>query len=180
MEQATQENPSYIIVDTCIIQHGASSKKTKSEAVISCLEGLSKKGYKLAISEITLYEKLHGLWGRRAEETVKILKTYEWKTVSTEVLLMSSMLGGLYIDLEVDKERISIGDKIIAATAILEKCFVLTENHKDFIYPIFNMNKPITIKYQIGHYYKSMDFALYRPNLEYINRKIFEYQDPIS
>lgn len=87
----------YVIVDTCILIDADSKQKSKSEAVIQCLEELIAEEYRLAISEITMYEFLRRLWGKAAGEAAHHLTRYEGKVVSKNVLLTSAVLEGLYI-----------------------------------------------------------------------------------
>ena len=167
-----QQNNSYLFIDTCVIQAAGSKEKLKSEIVISELEKIAKD-YSLAISEFTLYENLHGLWGKRRSDAAKLLRIYERKVVSDKVLLIASLLGGLYHDENL--EGIDVGDKIIAATAILENGFVLTENHKDFPHPFFLTERSIPLTcLTAGKYSKTIDLAIYRPDHNLIKRRINE------
>jgi predicted nucleic acid-binding protein len=169
-----EQNKKYIFVDTCVIQAAGSNTKSKSDGVIKCLQGLNSEGFSLAISEITWYENLHGLWGKKALDAASILKTYEQKIVSNQVLVVASILGGLYHGDKLD--GIDMGDKIIAATALLENGFVLTENHKDYPAPFFIQERYIPLTYLFKSYSKTMDLALYKPNTELINRRIGELE----
>lgn len=164
-----QDNP-YLLIDTCVIQTAGSKEKSKSEAVIRAL-GEIAKSYRLAISEFTIYENMNGLMGEKAKEAIKLLDTYESKLVSDRVLLMASLLGGLYHDEKYD--GVDAGDKIIAATAILEGGFVLTENHKDYPHPFFLTEKSISLTYiTAGKYNKTIDLAIYKPDRNLIERRI--------
>lgn len=169
--QQPQNNP-YVFIDTCVIHFAGDKNKSKSEAVIECLSTLTKEGYRLAISEITLYEKLHGLWGKRATKAASLLRVYEKKVVSNQVLTLASILGGLYHDEKLD--GIDTGDKIIAATAILERGFVLTANHKDFPNPFFLTEKSFALSYKVKSYFQTLDLALYKPDFELIRRRVNE------
>lgn len=164
----------YIFLDTCVFQLAGNSNKSKSEAVIKCLIDLSSEGFRLALSEFTVYENLHGLWGKRAQEAIKILRNYEWKLVSDLVLYLASILGGLYNAAGYDRDRIRDGDKIVASTALLEKGLILTENHRDFPSPFFTNYKNIPITYKDSHHNRTIDLALYEPNLDLIARRIEE------
>lgn len=169
----TPQDSGYIFLDTCVLQAAASSEKAKSEKVLDCLKELTHQKYRLAISEFTFYENLHGLWGEKAQKAVTLLHSYEKKVVSDKVLIVASFLGGLYVDVKSDGPN--AGDKIIAATAILENGFVLTENHRDFPHPFFLTEKSITLTYtKAGRYKKTIDLALYKPNVDLIGRRIQE------
>ena len=93
--------------------------------------------------------------------------------VSDTVLLIASLLGGLYHDENL--EGIDAGDKIIAATSILENGFVFTENHKDFPHPFFLTEKSLPLTYLTGgRYSKTIDLAVYKPDRNLIERRINE------
>lgn len=167
----------YIIIDTCVIQAAGHKKQTdKSKSIAICLEGLSKRDYNLAISEITAYKNLQGLWGRRAKEAVKLLQAFESKEVNRDVLLLGAMLGGLYHDEQVS---VSVGDTIIAATAVLLGGFVLTENQRDFPPPFFTQLEWLPIHYvdQQARRDKTIDLGLLKPNIELIGRRIHEREN---
>lgn len=167
-----ERNKPYIFIDTCVIQAAGSKEKQKSDIVIKTLQEIGND-FRLAISEFTLFENLHGLWGKKAEEATKILNTYERKVVSDKVLLLASSLGGLYRDEKM--EGIDSGDKIIAATSILENGFVLTENHKDYPSPFFLIEKYIPLTFMTsGKFNKTIDLAIYKSNTTLINRRIKE------
>jgi len=163
----------YVFVDACVIQAAGDRDKAKSEAVIICFNELIAEGYSLAISEITLFENLQGLWGQREKKVADRLKGFESKVVSKLVLRLAAILHGLYI--QEKRNDIDVGDKILAATAILEKGYILTENHKDFPPPFFTTKKSIAISYlKDGRVSKTIDLALYEPNTKILNRRINE------
>ena len=163
----------YIFIDTCVLQASGDMKKAKSEAVLRCFSDFTTDGYSLAISEITLFENLQGLWGKKAQKVADAVKGFEMKTISTKVLVLAAMLQGLYV--QEKRNDVDCGDKIIAATAILESGLVLTENHKDFPSPYFIMKKYVPITYLIdGRTNKTIDLGLYKPNYSLIGRKIEE------
>lgn len=167
------QDKKYLFIDTCVIQFAGDKNKSKSEAVIQCLNLLTKEGYNLAISEIAFYENLQGLWGKKVESAHAFLRAYEYKEVSRTVLLIASILGSLYRDEKID--WVDMGDKIIAATALLAGGFVLTENHKDYPHPFFLTEKSIPLTYITGgKYNKTIDIALYKPNILLISRRIKE------
>ena len=166
------QDKKYLFIDTCIIQLAGSSKKAKAESVQKCLQELAKEGYSLAISEISLFENLHGLWGAKATEAATVLHTYEQKIVSNKVLIVASMIGGLYASEKI--EGPSVGDKIIGATSFLERGFVLTENHRDYPNPFFTMVKHLPLYYLESHHHRTLDLAIYKPNYLFIERKVAE------
>lgn len=160
----------YILIDTCIIQAASSKEKDKAKAVTALLNLFLEQGFSLAISEFTYFENLHGLKGNEAKKAVNILKKYEWKEITNEVLTTAALLGGFYRDEKL--QGMDDGDKIIASTAFLENGWVLTENHRDFPSPFFMMTKHFPLTYNKGHHKQTMDICLYRPNSKLIKRKI--------
>lgn len=83
------------------------------------MDSLIQEGYTLALSDISLFENLHGLRGDAHDKALSLLKVYERKDVSSTILWLAAMLGGFYRDEKMD--GVDMGDKIIAATAVLEK-----------------------------------------------------------
>ncbi len=163
-----------IIIDSCVLQKAGGNDKQKSQAIKKVLEALSYR-YNLTISSFTVYEMFHGLWGKKAIVIKELLKQYKWHQVSDNTLLVASGVGGLYHEENVD--YMSPGDKIIAATAILEKGFVLTENHRDFPHPFFLTEQSIPVIYMTNaKFQKTIDLALYKPDIVLINRRIKELE----
>lgn len=128
-------SPRAIFIDTQIIQYSADKNRSKSEAFSKIFEKFKRQGYELAISEIVLVENLHGIYGIRNKKMYKHLSQFVKKIVSEDVLLFAAAISGLYK--EEGSQDIRLGDKIIAATAFLEKGLILTRNHKDFPPPFF-------------------------------------------
>src|SRR6185369_6094442 len=150
-------NKKYLLLDTCIIQDTGDKNASKSNAVLDYLKELDTY-YNLAISEITIFENLQGLWGKRANQALKVLKTYEWKQITNKVLILSASLGGLYRT--ITSSNIETGDKIIASTTILLDAHVLTKNYEDFPSPFFNQYMWKPIPFQVGHYTRTIDYII--------------------
>jgi hypothetical protein len=161
-----------IYIDTCVIQASGSKDKAKSEIVTLFLSELIKSNFSLVISEVTYFENLQGLKGAQAEKAVSILKKYEWKEITNEVLTVAALLGTFYS--EKGRKDVDMGDKIIAASAFLDNGFILTENHKDFPNPFFILRRHYPLIYTKGHYKQTIDLGLYAPNNKYIKRLIEE------
>ncbi len=163
----------YLFVDSCVIQASGDKNKSKSETVSELFSSLNQEGFNLAISEITVFETLQGLWGQQAKKVATRLKGFEWKVISNHVLTLAAILQGLYV--QEQRKDVDVGDKILAATAILENGVILTENHKDFPPPFFTTKRSIPLKYLIdGRTNKTIDLALYEPNNELISRRVNE------
>lgn len=170
-----QQSKKYLLLDTNIIQYAGNKNKALSKSVRERLLSLEKSGYSIVISQYSVFENLQGLWGNKAEEATALLAKFEQKIVSKEVLVLASILGGLY-GRENDLKGISEGDKIIAATAMLTNALVLTRNHRDFPIPFFIQEEFFTLDYTDGNRKKLLDLGLYKPNTKIINSKVAELE----
>lgn len=171
-QTSQQQDKIYVFLDTCILQYLGDKNKSKAETLQKCLDSLIKDKYTLVVSEISLYEHMQGLWGAKAQKAFALLNIYEWKSVTTIVLLWATYLGGLYHDEKID--GVDTGDKIIAATAVSENGFILTSNHKDYPHPFFVTEKAFALSYSIGKFSKTLDVVLYKPNLSLLVRRLDE------
>lgn len=166
-------SPKYIFLDSHVIQYSADKNKLKSQVFLDLFNDLKQRGFEIAISEVTLLENLHGLYGKRNKKAYEYVSKFIKRAVSEEVFLSAAEIGGLYSD-EGYKD-IGIGDKIIAATAFLEKGFILTRNHKDFPAPFFEPIEWIPVSFQVsGRYKNTIDLCLYAPRFKLILRRIEE------
>ena len=149
-------------------------QEDKQEALASNNDNVSEKqadhDYRLAISEFTTYEYLRRLWGKKAKKAEEAISGYERKTVTREVLETASILDGLYYDEGLT--NISDGDKIIAATAILEDGLILTANHKDFPNPFFTTHEWRILPIKYPRYTQHLYLAMYKANTQLINLKV--------
>lgn len=162
-----------IIVDSNIIQYSADKNRSKSTAYFDLFTGLKDQSNELTISEITIAENLHALYGKKYIKAYKHISQFVKIIVAENVLLLAAKIGGLYY--EEGFRDIEICDKIIAATAILEKSLVLTRNHKHFPPPFFEPFEWIQVKYKMsGKYRHTDDVCIYKPRYELIIRRIEE------
>lgn len=162
----------YVLVDANVLQHAGSRLPTKAEAVIMCLEQFASDGFQLAVSEYTVFENLHGLWGKKADEAVSFLALFQRFAITSPILTVAAALGGLYHDEGID--MVSAGDKILAATALLENGLILTGNHRDFMPPFFHTVQSLPLAYTKQHYTQHLDLAVYALNTSLIDRRIAE------
>ncbi|OGK55056.1 hypothetical protein A3B56_03140 [Candidatus Roizmanbacteria bacterium RIFCSPLOWO2_01_FULL_45_11] len=161
-----------ILIDSQTIQFSADKNRSKSQAFLDLFEQLKKQGYELGISEITVAENLHGLYGKSRMASYAHLSQFIKKIISENVLSSAAEIGGLYRD---EGYQIGLIDKIIAATAFLEKGFILTNNHKDFPSPFFESVEYFPVRFQIsGKYPGTTDIVLYKMRYDLITRRIEE------
>ncbi len=131
----TQIPVQYIILDTNILQY--TGNKDIAVALITFLSELVQRGFKLAISDISIYESLCGTTISQEIEIIETLKLFPNYQITNDVLIASSRLSTLYKNEGVPISQVEIPDKIIASTAILNNSLVLTANVNDFPRPFF-------------------------------------------
>jgi len=168
----SNSSPQYIFIDINIIQYSGDKNKSKSHAFFDLFDSLKKQRYELAISEIVIVESLHGFYGRQYEKAYIHLSKFIKKIVSENVLLSAAQIGGLYKD--EGFQDIEMIDKIIAATAFLEKSLILTRNHKHFPPPFFECIQWFQAVFKTGSYLNTIDVCLYEPRYKLIARRIKE------
>lgn len=162
----------YVILDTCVLEKAYNGPLDRGNKIFKYFKELENEGFSLAMSEYTGYENLFGLWGEKLSKAALILDTYEQKEVTKRVLFFAAQLGGLYKSISVNVKN--CGDLIIAATAFLEKGFVLTNNLRDFPCPYFLQNKWVAIsteqKDASGKVWctETLDLVLFEPNTKRI------------
>ena len=158
MEDRSTAQGRYVLVDANVIQATTSKPATKSTEVLACLKDLeAKDGCRLAISEFTVFENLRNLSGEKLQKAANILRGYEQKVVSLEVLGLAAVFSNLYND-EGYKD-VTPGDFILAATAFILGGYVLTNNHKDFPPPFFHAEREFPLAYTKGYYTQHLDLV---------------------
>lgn len=125
---------SNVILDTNIIQY--SSNKFFGNKISGLLEQLQDKKLILNISAITGFESLNTLNVKEIPETVKYLDKFRIIHIDTSIIFLATVLSNIYKEFGADN-NISNEDKLIAATAILNKSYILTSNINDFPRPVF-------------------------------------------
>ena len=57
---------------------------------------------------------------------------------------------------------------------LLENGFDLTANHRDFPHPFIVTEESFALPYKVGYYTKTLDVALYKPNISLLIRRLEE------
>ena len=165
------------IFDSCVIQDLGSSE-IKQE-ITPIIKQILKDGFKLSISQYSIYELLRHATRKVEDERRKALNSFKRYHISEEVLVIAALLHTLYRN-EGFNGGISEGDEIIAATAISINASLLTRNPRDFPAPFFdNMNegyfKKTTIEYnKQKNRPKTTYLHFLKPDYEAIQIKIAE------
>jgi len=114
-----------VILDTCILQYF--SNKNIQIALDKYLLDLINRKFTFYISEISIAELLTNLNKPKEKQGLKTLSLFERYSVEQNVLIASAQLSSVYnkvgvnnIDiLKIDGNHISLADRILGATAIL-------------------------------------------------------------
>jgi len=136
----------YILLDTNIFEHLDNTELNPQ--ITSLLKDSVSKGYAISMSQYSILELLDTASVEnevRAMNTISGLKQFK---ASQSVLIAAGHLGCLYKEdgLENNKQP-ERGDKVIAATSLINNTIVFTTNGRDFPIPFFKeISRPV-LKY---------------------------------
>lgn len=123
----------YIILDTNIIEYF--SNKDLGKKITSDLQKSVSDGYEIVISKFTFFESLDGANIKTEVARLDVLNNFPKFCITKNILIKAAHLSCLY-----KKEgcSISIGDKIIGATAWIRNAIVYTADGNDYPRPYFS------------------------------------------
>lgn len=177
-DENTTNQPSTqdVILDTCILQYIGNNKILGG--MLAYLLDLVKRGFGLAISEISYFELLSGATIKQEKNAVDLLDKFTRYLVDLRVLVAASQLSTLYFHQCRSEERsvqdISLQDKVIASTAILTGSLILTANINDFPRPFFQEAEEKPIFYKHRNKMQMLVLQLLRPNQVVIQQRFQE------
>lgn len=135
-----------IILDTNILKRIADIYSFSEFA--KYITDLERRNGIFAISDFTLFELFRGATVKVEHEIEPILTVFDKFIVTSEVLLAAARLETLYKMENIQPNDIEEGDKIIAGTALLNGCLILTSNGRDFPWPFFKEIERNLIEYK--------------------------------
>lgn len=135
----------YIVLDTCIVQHFA--QDNLAEQMIQSLISAENLGYGFAISEFVFFESLDGISLKNEQERMQALTGLKTFYCRKKVLVAAAHLGCLYKAENISPQQISVGDKILGATAVMTGSLIYTTNGRDFPLPFFKPVEMNTLTY---------------------------------
>lgn len=171
-KQAPKEPIQNIILDTCILQY-TGDKKIIAELLPYLLE-LTKRGFGLAISDISIQELLTNATLRQEKQGITLLSQFRRYQLEPNILIGAAQLSTLYSKEKVPSQNISIPDKIIASTAILTGSVVMTADVNDFPRPFFSEAEEKLFFYKHKNKRSMHVIHLLRPSMEVINQRFSE------
>lgn len=166
MTKKSNHNGKNLLLDTNILDY--SLKKETGEVFHEFLDVLKKAKYLLTVSQYTRYEISRGANIKKEITAIDTYNKYGNYAVTQNVLETAAMLENLYKSVKIQADKISDGDKIIAATAIIENLTILTANGRDFPWPIFKeCNKKIII-FKVKNRSRCLFITYLKPDYEVI------------
>ena len=165
------DNP-IVLLDTNIIQYSAS--KASATSFIDFLIEIHKIGLSLAVSEYSRFELIRGAKVSTEKELLETFEKFKFYSISTEVLYASARIETLYRMEKIMCEKISDGDKIIAATSILLNAPIITANGRDFPWPYFKEINRTPIVYSEKNISKVILVSTFQPDINYIVQRFQE------
>jgi predicted nucleic acid-binding protein len=135
-----------VILDSNIVQYLGTDGL--SERIMECLREVVGAGYDLAISDISFYELLNSAPIEKEVAVIRALTGVKRFFVKKSVLIAAAHMGCMYSADKVHPEQIDVGDKIIAATAVVTNSVVFTANARDFPSPFFRELARKTLQYE--------------------------------
>lgn len=129
------QKESKVILDTNILQYLNGS--VFADDLLGYIDELTDANASLNISAISISEILSGCTTKQEQEAFEVLERFSKHTISEEILVVAGKLQNLYKTFGVEESRISLADRIIAATAYVTGSDVLTADVNDFPRPVF-------------------------------------------
>lgn len=162
----------YVIIDSDVIDRFSKDPLGIGDGIYKDLSSAIEAKYSLAYSEVTLFELMDEIPPEDEQRVFDELNGIIPFPVTKEVLSAAGRVGHLY---KLDKHPIrDVGDKIIAATAILTNSLVYTLNGRDYPRPFFGKVAHRIIEYEHKDQVKSQVAYFLEPNLNVLDKKINE------
>jgi len=146
LPQTNQPPKIQVILDTNIIKKILDRYSVKVFA--EYLSNLVQRNGTFVISDFTSFELIRGANLVTEGNVFPLINFITRLNVTTQVLLAAARLETLYKIDEIQPAGIEIGDKLIAATAILNSALILTANGRDFPWPYFQEVERKIIEYE--------------------------------
>jgi len=162
---------SVVILDTCILQY--LNKKEIRPILFGLFKILEKNNNILRVSDITTFELFSECPKEREKKLLEIWRGFPRYKVDPKVTMAAARLSTLYrFEDNIEHSRISVGDKIIGATAYLTGSYILTANSNDFPRPFFSEKHIERVIYKKKNKEKIIHFYFLRAEYPIINHRL--------
>jgi len=161
----------YILLDTNIFTN--LNNKQLNEQITFLLQDAVSKGYGLGISQLSIFELLDSASLQNEIKAFSIISGLKQFKILQGVLITAGHLGCLYSEDGIDYQKHpQIGDKIIAATAIVNNAVILTFNGRHFPTPFFKIISTNALKYKQDGGRESYQVCYFlEPDIDIIKKK---------
>lgn len=156
----------YILLDTNIIS--GFSNQILGEKILDVLREIHNLGYGIAISDLTYFELLNEASLEKEKKMIGALNGITRCYVKKNVLIAAAHLSSLYKEHGLQMTQFDNGDRIIAATAVLQNWIIFTTNGKDFPQPFFKEIDRRMLDYQSKEWPVCVPSYFMEPQLDYI------------
>lgn len=158
-----------ILLDTNIVSF--IENEEKRERIISILKEAVELGYGIAVSELVYFELLNEASIEKEYTIFTNLDGVPRFSISKKVAIVAGRLGSFYKESGIDPKQIESGDRIMAATSVLNNCVIFTANIRDFPAPFFKEMNRINLECKgKGGYMTHCYLYFIEPDLEYIGK----------
>ncbi len=157
-----------VLLDTNVIDYAF--KAATKQAAINVIESVAKS-YETAVSAYVRFEIYRGLEHVRVPLAKAVVDRFSAFPVDKHTLDIAAALSTCYGRDGAVKHKaksISDGDTILAATAIINRCTILTADRMDFPAPYFNEIDSFKQTSQKG----PLVFYMLRPDILYLNEML--------
>lgn len=162
-----------ILLDTNIIQYCAN--QYSSFEFIDYILSIAKNTENIFMLDYSQFELLRGATISTEEKMNLLLELFEKLPLTQDVLIAASRLETLYKMEKIPYEKISDGDKLIAATSILSESLIVTANARDFPWPYFQEIERCPLTYaEKSHRYKCIMVSLLKPDIHFVLKRFSE------
>lgn len=155
----------FILLDSCTVEYLLTPEL--KDLIQKRIDLWFDPTYLRSVSEITCTELIDGAYKDKEHVILTILQTFTNFYVSREVIVAAGQIGSIYKQKNI-KQGISLADKIIAATSVLNKCPLITANMNDFPPPFFIHVQTANIKYSHKSKSKILPIGILVPNYDYL------------
>lgn len=157
----------YLLLDSCILEYILN--KNLSTVLTDQLNVWRGNVFDLAMSHISYSELLDGAKQEKEVEVLNLLNKFYSFEVSKRVTIGCGKLGCVYKEiLNEESKKISLADKIIATTSIINNLPIVTANVHDFPHPFFTEIDSNNVVYSVKRKKRMIVVAVLKPNYKYI------------
>lgn len=156
----------YYLLDSCMIEYLLN--ESINPPLVVQLRTWADSAFNFAISQITYAEIIDGARLNKESKIIDLLDKFNSFPIDKRVLMGCGKLGSVYASYSSSLKDVSPGDKIIAATSIINKIPLITANLSDFPAPFFRIITDANIIYKKNNKQIMIYIGVLFPNYQYL------------